>query len=76
MKYPVEEPPFEVSATFVGILRTRELIRIDSSGKSIVEGGFGHLNTYPAKLEVVGVRDILVKQKPTPTVAEKPKPVK
>ena len=75
-KDPIEEQPFKVSATLVGVLRTRELIRTDSNGRSVVEGGFGHLNTYPAELEVIAVRDIVLKQIPAPSVTEKPKPGK
>jgi len=49
-------PPYQVSATSIGVLRTRTSQFWAERGPL----GFGHLGAYPAELGVMGVKDIAI----------------
>jgi hypothetical protein len=57
---PVVEPPFQVSATLVGVLRTKPLVTRGLDGRPVADGGFGHLNEFPAEIDIIAVRDVSI----------------
>jgi hypothetical protein len=57
---PVVEPPFQISAMLVGVLRTKSLVTRGLEGHPVAAGGFGHLNEFPAEIDVIAVRDVTI----------------
>jgi hypothetical protein len=57
---PLVEPPYQIFATFEGVLQTR------SPEYRALHGplGFGHLGMYPAQLEVTNVKDVTINPRP------------
>ena len=69
--YSPGEEPVEITATFVGTLRTKELGFFHPEGFA---SGFGYKGLLPAQLDYFAVRDIVVRQITLPPKSETTKP--
>jgi len=61
-----QELGVEMTATFVGELRTRASYSPHRCATGSLCDGFGHLGAFPAQLVYKTVKDIVIRQKPQP----------
>lgn len=57
---PPIPPPVQISATFIGRLHTRSGYRPLRTPAGLSGTGFGFMGFYPAELEVIAVRDLVI----------------
>jgi hypothetical protein len=65
--YPGADHPFTVSATFLGVLHTRTPDYFATHGPA----GFGHMNFYPAEIEVLGIKDVVISSLPAEPIRQR-----
>ena len=73
---PSMVPPFQISGTFIGTLRTRDSYAgamQGSDGLAMITG-FGHMGRFPARLEIIAVRDVMITGLQTKPSADANKP--